>query len=65
MKDIKNYTIALLAGLLVLALPTQKSSGAGSSASTKAIQYDHCLNGFDAGVGGLALAVELCRKYQP
>jgi len=65
MKDIKNYAIAVLAGLLVLTLSTQNSNGAGSSASAKAIQYDHCLNGFDAGVGGVALAIELCRKYQP
>ena len=46
MKDIKNYLIAILAGLLVLTLSTQNSQGAGTSATAKAIQYDRCISYF-------------------
>ena len=74
MKAIKNYVIALLAGLLVLTLSTQNSSGAGSSASAKAIQYTYCLNGYaerDGNLGAnptvvrLQVAILACQKYQP
>ena len=45
MKDIKNYLIALLAGLLVLTLSTQSSNGAPKTYdAVKLIQYDRCLD---------------------
>jgi hypothetical protein len=65
MKNYKNYLIAILAGLLVLSFTTQPSQGAGSSGAAKAIQYDHCLSGYDSGPYGVSIAVQLCKQYQP
>ena len=52
MKDIKNYIIALLAGVLVFSVATRPTTGpaatpindADVSKSAKAIEYDRCLN---------------------
>ena len=43
MKNLKNYLIALLTGLLVLSLTTQPSQGAGSSKEAKVVEYDNCI----------------------
>jgi len=50
MKDIKNYIIAILAGLLVLTLTTQTFNGVTNS-SVKTIQYERCLDLFIAATG--------------
>ena len=52
MKDIKNYVIALLVGLLAISITTRPMAGTdevpikdkGASQSAKAIEYDRCLN---------------------
>lgn len=77
MKNYKNYLIALLAGLLVLTLTTQPSIGASSS-STKAIEYDRCLDLFIAAgrinqgsvtakqlSSTMDFIISQCKKYQP
>jgi hypothetical protein len=63
MKNIKNYIIAILAGLLALTLSTQPSQGAGTSKEAKIVQYTHCFSGY--GGSEIALAISNCKKYQP
>jgi hypothetical protein len=72
MNSFKNYLIALLTGLLVLSLSAQSSSGAsGTSASAKAIQYDHCLTlQVDPRLANTAYQyldayIASCAKYKP
>ena len=75
MNNFKNLLIALLTGLLALTLSTQQSSGAGSSAAAKAIEYDHCLYAFQAGTSGSFMQsdsfmnidrdIKYCAKYKP
>ena len=69
MKNIKNYLIALLTGLLVLTLTTQPSIGAGKSKEAKAMEYLVCLesklgnpNLFDLMFDS---TVKECSKYRP
>ena len=67
MKDIKNYIIALLAGLLVLTISTQPSQGAGTSKEAKIVQYTFCLQMSKDGFKGSTLSgmILKCREYQP
>ncbi len=52
MKDVKNYVIALLVGLLVISIATRPMAGTDkvpikdedASQSAKAIEYDRCLS---------------------
>ena len=70
MKDIKNYLIAILAGLLVLTLTTQPSIGAGKSKEAKIVEYDNCIrngsspNIVDAQAVTLR-AIAQCKTFQP
>jgi hypothetical protein len=65
MKDIKNYIIALLAGVLVLTLSTQPSQGAGTSKEAKIVQYTTCLQLAAGSYITLDVAIGNCKKYQP
>ena len=77
MNNFRNYLIALLTGLLVLSFANQPSQGAGSSAASKAIEYDRCLDFYTVvGVNaptGYPLGYESawkselnwCAKYKP
>ena len=68
MKDIKNYLIAILAGLLVLTLTTQTSSGA-TSVNAKIVEYDNCIK-FDSEkwsepITAYVTILSECAKYKP
>ena len=66
MKDIKNYIIALLAGLLVLTISTQPSQGAGTSKEAKIVQYTVCLQLATTSYFLMdANSIPACKKYQP
>ena len=68
MDKIKNYAIAILAGLLVLSLFTQPAQSAGKSKEAKAMEYLVCLNSKNATENlGLLLdyAIKECAKYRP
>jgi hypothetical protein len=65
MKDIKNYIIALLAGLLVLTISTQPSQGAGTSRDAKIAQYNICLQVLSRDYGAVDFLIANCKKYQP
>jgi hypothetical protein len=75
MDKIKNYAIAILAGLLVLSLFTQPAQSAGKTIQAKQMEYLMCLQGidFDAKANGLYLnalvmleyTVPKCAKYRP
>jgi len=79
MKDIKNYLIAILAGLLVLTLSTQNSNGATVKTydAVKLVQYDRCLDffvtssvagrmNFETGYqGAFSSYVSGCASYKP
>ena len=65
MKDIKNYLIAILAGLLVLTLTTQPSIGAGTSKEAKIVQYTVCLQLQTSTYTAMDFIIAQCKKYQP
>jgi hypothetical protein len=69
MKDIKNYIIALLAGLLVLTISTQPSQGAGTSKEAKTVEYSECLKRYAAVANPpfkyLDEHILNCAKYKP
>ena len=69
MKNIKNYLIALLTGLLVLTLTTQPSIGAGKSKEAKTVEYQECLERWEAYTRTdpalLDAHITLCLKYRP
>jgi hypothetical protein len=65
MKDIKNYIIALLAGLIVLTISTQPSQGAGTSKDAKIVQYTTCLQLAATSYVTLDIAIGNCKKYKP
>jgi hypothetical protein len=65
MKDIKNYIIALLAGVLVLTLSTQPSQGAGTSKDAKIVQYSTCLQLAATSYVLMDVGIAKCKKYQP
>jgi len=69
MKNYKNYLIAILSGLLMLSLSTQQAQSAGTSATAKAIQNDHCITMFSGDNKGAATFIEnifaTCAKYKP
>jgi hypothetical protein len=65
MKDIKNYIIALLAGVLVLTLSTQPSQGAGTSKDAKIVQYTVCLELATTSYLLMDMSIANCKRYQP
>jgi hypothetical protein len=65
MKDIKNYIIALLAGLIVLTISTQPSQGAGTSKDAMIVQYSTCLQLAATSYLTMDFAIGNCKKYQP
>jgi hypothetical protein len=77
MKNYKNYLVALLTGLLVLAVTSQPSNGAPTNTSTKSIQYDNCIKFYNNNIVGqgspkltgypelYAFHLEMCNKYKP
>ena len=69
MKDIKNYLIAILTGLVVLTLTTQPSIGAGKSKEAKTVEYQECLMRWGEYLGTdpvlLDAHIRLCSKYRP
>ena len=70
MNTFKNAVIALLAGLLVLTLSTQNSSGA-TSTNAKTVEYQTCLtvdvNKHPEWFGSVVMpfATMDCLKYKP
>jgi ABC-type iron transport system FetAB permease component len=65
MKDIKNYIIAVLAGLLVLTLSIQPSQGAGTSKDAKIVQYTTCLQLATSSYLLMDVSIANCKRYQP
>ena len=79
MKNIKNYLIAILAGLLVLTLTTHNATGAGPSKAEKIINYQSCVtkflglrtwNDYDGTLAktvkqDMAFAQVVCSPYRP
>ena len=83
MKDIKNYIIVLLVGVLALSIAIRPSSHSdtapvadvNTSASSKAIEYDRCLNFYTQEKVALdfykgypeafTFYLKMCRQYKP
>lgn len=71
MDKIKNYTIAILTGLLVLSLFTQPAQSAGKSKEAKAMEYHICMSlvtqnyGITFPVSVTIDASQQCAKLRP
>jgi hypothetical protein len=72
MDKIKNYAIAVLTGLLALALFTQPAQSAGTSIQAKQMQYLRCLqsqdidpNFTDNEAVTMKYAIKNCAAFRP
>ena len=65
MKDIKNYIIAILTGLLALSLFTQPAQSAGTSKEAKIIQYTVCMNLAATSFVTMDFPIAQCANYRP